>query len=260
MAESVDKVILEDERPQDERDKQREVGPLDSNFPLLKQFRDKAPGSYKHAQSLVSMIDNVCAEVDIDPYNLKMAAMYHDIGKMWSPKYFTENQPPEDNIHDDLDPFISYELITRHVSDTVTILVAQEFPAEVIRIASQHHGTCILSGFFEKAKKLDYKDLDQEQFRYKTSKPDCIESLILMLCDQVEATSRSLYSDQGLEVAPDTFVLNLYNKLHADGQFDDVSVILGKLKKVQTAIIADVSSNFQKRVKYEEDNKLIKEE
>jgi putative nucleotidyltransferase with HDIG domain len=231
------------------------IGPMDSSFPLLKNFREKAPGSHKHAQSLVGMIENVCAAIDMDSEILKMAAMYHDIGKMWAPELFTENQG-DDNIHAELDPWISYQLITRHVSDTVSILFANDFPKEVIKITSQHHGNCLMTVMFEKAKKID-KNILEEVFRYNTERPDCIESLILMLCDQVEATSRSFYQKHNRkDVDPATFVINIYNKLHIDGQFDNVQVILGKLKKIQAALISDVASNFQKRIKYDEDDDL----
>jgi len=234
------------------------LGPMDSGFALLKRFRESAPGSHKHAQSVVSMVENVCAAVDLDPEALKVAAMYHDIGKIWCPKLFTENQGDE-NIHDGLDPWVSFQLISRHVSDTVAILFENDFPKDVIRIASQHHGNCVMQAMYEKAREKD-PNVSQEDFRYFTSKPDCVESLILMLCDQIEATSRSIYREQGRDVDPAVFVINIYNKLHIDGQFDDVSVFLGKLKKIQRALISDVASNFQKRVAYGEDDELVKKE
>ncbi|KKN17031.1 hypothetical protein LCGC14_0969800 [marine sediment metagenome] len=233
----------------------KKIGPMDPTFHLLKEFREQAPGSHKHAQSLVSMVENVCAAIDVDADILKMAAMYHDIGKMWSPSLFTENQG-KDNIHDGLPAWTSYELIAKHVSDTVAILFINEFPKDVIRIASQHHGTCVVQAIFESAKAED-SGVDPDAFRYKTQNPDSLESLILMFCDQVEATSRAIYASDGDHVEPAVFVLNIYNKLHADGQFDNVRVLLGKLKKIQAALITDVSSNFQKRIKYEEDEILV---
>lgn len=251
-------VELENQDVIEEKVEEKEVKaptPMDSGYPLLKEFREKAPGSHKHAQTLVSMIENVCAAIEMDSATLKMAAMYHDIGKMWAPELFTENQP-DSNIHDDLDPWVSYQLITRHVSDTVAILFANNFPKEVITIASQHHGTCLLKAMFEKAGKGASEDL----FRYKSKRPESLESLILMLCDQVEATSRSYYREQGRDdVDPAVFIINIYNKLHKDGQFDNVQVLLGQLKKIQVALISDVASSFQKRVKYNEDDELSKE-
>lgn len=252
---------IEKQDIQEEKIEEKEVktlGPMDSGFPLLKEFREKAPGSHKHAQSVVSMIENVCATIDMDSEILRMAALYHDIGKMWAPELFTENQGDE-NIHNKLDPWISHQLITRHVSDTVAILFSNDFPKEVIRISSQHHGNCIFKPMYDKAKATD-PDVPEDLFRYQTNKPDSIESLILMMCDQVEAASRSYYQkrrDSYLD--PAVFVINVYNKLHTDGQFDNVSVLLGSLKKIQAALISDVASNFQKRVAYGENDELTKE-
>jgi cyclic-di-AMP phosphodiesterase PgpH len=253
--------MAEIEKPeiQEEKAEEKEVvkvpGPLDSAFPLLKEFRERAPGSHKHAQSLVSMVENVCAAIDMDSEMLRTAAMYHDVGKMWEPEFFTENQA-EDNIHSGLDPWISYQIITRHVSDTIAILFANDFPRDVIRIAGQHHGTCVVVSMYEKAKADDPGTLE-DAFRYRTEKPDSLGALILMLCDQVEATSRSYYREQGRDdVDPSVFVINIYNKLHTDGQFDNVQVMLGQLKKIQAALVSDVASNFQKRVKYGEDDEL----
>ena len=255
MAEVEKQEVLEEKLEEKES---KVLSPMDSNFPLLKEFREKAPGSHKHAQSLVSMVANVCAAIDKDSKLLETSAMYHDIGKMWAAQMFTENQSKE-NIHDGLDPWISYQLITRHVSDTIAILFSNGFPKDVIKIAGQHHGTCLMLGMFEKAREKD-ENVSEDRFRYHTDKPDTIESLILMLCDQVEATSRSFYMEQNRDdVDPAVFVINIYNKLHTDGQFDNVQVMLGQLKKIQAALIADVASNFQKRVKYDEDGELGEE-
>lgn len=249
-------LIVDDQVEKESKEIPKEItNPLDPNFPLLKEFRHRAPGSFKHTQALVSMVENVCSAVDMDLETLKTAAMYHDIGKMWAPNLFTENQPEDENIHDRLDPWVSYQLITRHVSDTVTILVNNSFSMEVIRIASQHHGNSVLKAIFEKALKEDEKSAE-EVYRYNTSRPDRIESMILMLCDQVEATSRSVYKNQGNDVDPKVLVINIYNKLLSDGQFDDVSVVLGRLKLIQEALVEDVASSFQKRVRYDEDAEL----
>jgi len=249
MSENVE---LIEETKEAVKKEEKELGYLDSNFPLLKEFREKAPGSYKHAQSLVGMIENVCASVGMESETLKIAAMYHDIGKMWNPEIFTENQREGKNIHDELTPEISYQLITRHVSDTVAILVANDFPMEVIKIASQHHGTCVLKSIAEKV------EIDRiDEFRYKTQRPNTLESLILMFCDQVEAASRAIYRDSKAKHDPRAIVSNIYNKLHLDGQFDNVTVVLGNLKSIQEAIIADVASNYHERVDYAEDVELV---
>jgi len=239
---------ISDEK-KDQTQEPKEIGIMDPNFPLLKEFREKAPGSYKHAQSLAGIVENVAASIDLDPSVLKMAAMYHDVGKMWAPIYFTENQPDGENIHDNLDPIISYNLITKHVSDSVVILITNDFPVDVIKIVSQHHGTTVLKSFVEKMKNKD----QIKNIRYKTPKPENIESMILMLCDTIEAASRSIYgSAEQSKISPDEIVTKLYNDLMLDGQFDEVSSKFGNLRKIQKTLISDVSANFHKRISYEE--------
>ncbi len=239
-----------------QRKSSEEIGLLDPSFPLLKEFREKAPGSHKHTQALVSMVDNVCAAIDMEPDNLMLAAKYHDIGKLWAPYFFSENQTDE-NVHDKLDPLISYQLLTRHVSDSVTILVANDFPINIIKMVSEHHGTTILTAIHEKAKELN-PEISADLFRYRTERPSSLESLILMLCDQLEATSRSIYVEQNKDVDPSTFVVNIYNKLLTDGQFNAVKVVLGNINKIQQALIADIAGNFHKRIEYKEDKDLVK--
>jgi cyclic-di-AMP phosphodiesterase PgpH len=235
--------------------------PLDTaHFPLWVKFKEKAPGSYKHTQSLINIVDSVAADVDegLNIEALQLAAMYHDIGKMWFPQAYTENQA-KDNIHDSLDCTISYQLLTRHVSDTAAILIANNFPPNVIRIAIQHHGTTVLRAIYEKAKK-ENPNVSEDLFRYNTEKPSSLEALILMLCDQVEATSRSIYVEQKKDVEPDVFVTNMFNRLMMDGQFDKVETRLENLGRIQKALIRDIAGNFQKRLKYEEDDIITKKE
>ena len=133
--------------------------------------------------------------------------------------------------------------------------------SEAIKMVSQHHGTTILRAIYEQAKRLYGKDdLNDEPFRYKTQKPDSLESLILLLCDHVEATSRATFATQDQNTDATTLITDIFNVLMIDGQFDNVEIRLGYLNKIQEALISDVAGNFHKRVKYEEnDIKLEKE-
>ncbi len=122
---------------------------LDSKYPLLQEFREACPGTFKHSQSLMSMIEGISLALDLDGDKMKVAALYHDVGKSFSPKYFSENQLEDENPHDDLAPEISYQILTRHVSDSVMILINNpDFPREIIEIISQHHGSTVLRYFF----------------------------------------------------------------------------------------------------------------
>ncbi len=126
---------------------------LDSSYPLLKEFRDACPGTYKHCQSVVSMIEGISFALDLNVNEMKVMAQYHDIGKMLNPKYFTENQLDDENLHSDLNPYMSYQIITRHVSDTTMKLTEDNnFPKHLIKKMAQHHGTTVLQFFYHEAK------------------------------------------------------------------------------------------------------------
>jgi len=226
---------------------------LDTSYPLLKRFREACPGTYKHSQALESMVEGVSVALDLEVVPMKVIAIYHDIGKMNNPKYFTENQLEDENTHKDLDPWISSQIITRHVSDSVNILINnKDFPRELIEIISQHHGTNIVKYFANKAG-ASKEDIDI-RFRYKNTKPTCVKAAVLMLCDQVEATARSMYQNGKLD--PLEVIENTIQNLIDDGQLDAVMVRLGDLKRMKIAIAKELEGTFQKRVDYDK----IKEE
>ena len=218
---------------------------LDSKYPLMQEFRSACPGTFKHSQSLVSMIEGVSLALDLDEDRMKIAALYHDIGKMFSPKYFSENQLENENLHDELEPHVSYQIITRHVSDSVMVLLNNpDFPRDIIEIISQHHGTTVLKYFCDKAKG------EAADYRYKTTKPTTIESMVLMVCDAIEATSRALA--QAGKFDPNKVINETLQRLIDDGQLDDVTMKLGDLKKIKSALAQELEGVYQKRVDYEE--------
>jgi len=226
---------------------------LDSKYPLLQEFRDACPGTFKHSQSLMSMIEGISLALDLDGDKMKVAALYHDVGKSFNPKYFSENQLENENPHDDLPSEVSYQILTRHVSDSVMVLVNNpDFPRGIIEIISQHHGTTVLRYFCDKAKG---KDVD---YRYKTTKPTCIESMVLMVCDAIEATSRALALSGKFD--PNKVINETLQRLIDDGQLDDVTMKLGDLKKIKHALAKELEGVYQKRVDYEEASEEEKED
>ena len=143
---------------------------------MLEKFKTLAPGTFKHCVAVGDICESVGAAFDIDADLLKLCGMYHDIGKMCNPKCFIENQGEETNIHDDLPPLISYQLLTKHVSDSVLTLINQpEFPKRAIEIIARHHGNTVLRSIAGKA-----KGIDEDNFRYQSEKPNDIYSSILI--------------------------------------------------------------------------------
>lgn len=228
---------------------------LDSNYPLLKKFREICPGTFKHSQNVVGLAEGISVSLGLDTTFMKIAAQYHDIGKMLNPKYFTENQLDE-NPHDKLEPFISYQIITRHVSDTALILLNDDnFSRDIIKIICQHHGTSVVRYFFDKSGG-DVEDI----FRYKCSRPTCVESAILMICDQIEARTRADLQAGRTSSTPSEVIEETINELLSDGQLDDVVMRLGDLQRIKDALAKELESTFHKRVDYKKakSNKIEK--
>ena len=225
---------------------------LDATYPLLQKFRETCPGTFKHSQALVSMMENVSVALDLDVNFMKVVAQYHDIGKINNPKYFSENQLDDENPHDKLDPYISYQIISRHVADGVNILINNsDFPRKLIEIISQHHGTTVVKYFFDRSD-TDIEDI----YRYKCNKPECVEAASLMMADHIEAKYRSFIQARKFDAT--NIIDDTINGLIDDGQLDEVYMKLGDLKKIKEALAKDLEGSFQKRVDYEEAKKETK--
>ena len=228
---------------------------LDIKMPLLEKFREIAPGTFRHSQNVSLLCESIAVELNLNTDLLKVAGLYHDIGKMNAPDFFSENQG-ETNIHDSLEPVISYQIITRHVGDSVVkILQLDEFPdkMKLMDIISQHHGNTILSLIFKKSKtKVD------DNYRYKTSVPQSIEAAVLMIADSVEATARSLDSNDELNETKDrrAVVDATVNRLMQDYQLDDIKV--GDLRRIKTVLCKDMESIYHKREQYGDEKAAIK--
>jgi putative nucleotidyltransferase with HDIG domain len=219
---------------------------LETSYPLLQKFREACPGTYKHSQAIASMVEGISLDLGLDVTFMKVCAIYHDVGKMMNPRCFTENQLDSENLHTKLDPLVSYSMISRHVSDTAFILLHDgNFPDDLIRIASQHHGTSVMKYFFDKSG----SDID-DHFRYKGTKPTCVEAAILMICDCLEARSRSESQKRGSEFDPAIIIQDTINELMIDGQLDEVYMRLGDLQKIKDSLSKELQGTYQKRVDY----------
>jgi putative nucleotidyltransferase with HDIG domain len=225
---------------------------FDPTFPLMDKFRELAPGSYKHCQNVSNICEAVAAELALNTDLIKCAALYHDIGKMNNPGYFSENQSNGTNVHDNLEPFISFQIISRHVGDSVLhLLQLKDMPLEVIEIISQHHGDTILRAFHNKV-----ENEPEDKFRYKCDKPETTESLILMIVDSVEATAKAFFGDpQRKEVDNiNTAINGTIDRLTEDSQLDNMKI--GTLKVTKRVLTKELESIYHKRVSYD-DTKTI---
>lgn len=219
--------------------------------PILDIFKKLAPGTNRHCVNVSLLCESVCKEIcDTESDSLIIAARLHDIGKCNNPLFFSENQD-KTNIHDTLDPYTSYQYITRHVSDSVLKLIQQGFPFDIVRIVSEHHGNTVLRSIFNKIKDDKYLEDD---FRYNSSKPTTKESCILMICDVVESATRSMDSVGKLSDISG-IIDTLINNLVMDEQLDILTI--GQLRVIKTILIKEIESIYHKRVEYDDDEDTI---
>jgi len=224
---------------------------LDSAYPLLQKFRKEAPGTYKHCQTVSSMVETISLDLGLDVDFMKVVCLYHDVGKINNPKYFVENELEDENKHKDIHPWISSQIISRHVSDGVNILLNDvNFSRNIIEVISQHHGTSTIGYFFNKAKTLSNDIPCESEFKYKNTKPQSVEAAVLMITDTIEATTRSLV--QAGKYDPTTLIDTTVNGLLDAGQLDNVTMQLGDLKKIKKALSKELEGLYQKRVDYNE--------
>jgi len=197
----------------------------------------------------MNFCDSIANELSLDIQLMKAAAMYHDIGKMNNPKAFGENQNGDGNIHNDLDPIVSYHLITRHVGDSILILLQiPDIPQKLLEIISQHHGNTVLRYFYNKSN----SEID-DIYRYKCKSPQSIEAAVLMICDGVEATAKGLYNNGDMQEKEDrrNVVSSTIKRLVEDDQLDEMKV--GELKTIKRVLYKELDSLYHKREVYEDE-------
>jgi putative nucleotidyltransferase with HDIG domain len=220
---------------------------LDSDYPLLDKFKSAASGTYRHSMNIAALSEAVASDLGLNSTFMKVCATYHDIGKMLNPQYFTENQNGDGNPHDDLDPYISYQLITRHVSDSVMILMTNtDMPREVMEVIAEHHGDAILKPIYNKS-----ESTNEDSFRYRCPKPSSEYASILMIVDAVEATARSIADKLTTPEAKIKVVKETIDRLRDDQQLDEMKV--GTLRQVQNRLIRELDGIYHTRVDYDEE-------
>ena len=218
---------------------------------ILDKFKDIAPGSDRHCLNVSILCDSIGKVIEgINVDNLTAAARLHDIGKCNNPIYFSENQDSDSNIHDELDPPVSFQYISRHIADGVMKLTQLGVDPDIIKIISEHHGDSIVGGIYNKAKKKYNGSTMEEHYRYKSIKPSSVESCILMIVDVIESACRSLSNSGKLDDVK-SIVERLINDLIDDEQLDVLTI--GQIRLIKKVLLKEVESIYHKRVSYEEE-------
>ena len=221
------------------------------NHPLLKEMIVKAPGTYHHSMMVGSMVESAAEEIGANPLLGKVMCYYHDIGKMEHSNYFIENQKPGNNPHDHISPYMSRTLLVAHVKDGVELGMKYKLGQPIIDGIIQHHGTTLISFFFNKAidqKQEDGPEVGENEFRYPGPKPQFREAALCMLADSIEAAARSL--DEPTPVRLQNIVRNIIQRKFMDGQLDECNLTLRDLSKVEAAFSRILLGIYHQRIDY----------
>ncbi|MCB0444696.1 MAG: HDIG domain-containing protein, partial [Gelidibacter sp.] len=216
----------------------------DTNTKLLKELSNKAPGTFHHSLNVANLAEASANEIGANAMLVRVGALYHDIGKMKNPTYFTENQSTGINPHDELSSQESTKIIINHVIDGVEIAKKNNLPDRVIDFIRTHHGTSLVYYFFMKEKEYD-DSLSDEDFRYPGPRPYSKETAILMMCDSVEAASKSLKEPSSTKI--DHFVENIINKQLEDGQFLNANITFKEIESIKKVLKNKLANIFHLR-------------
>ena len=224
--------------------------------PLLKELMLRAPGSHHHSVIVSNMVEACAEPINANPLLAKVAAYYHDIGKMRKPLYFIENQMGGENKHERLAPSMSGLILISHVKNGVELAKTQKLGRDIIDIIQQHHGTSLIRYFYEKAKAQEEKKggklgkVNEEAFRYPGPKPQTKEAGLVMLADFVEAASRSLVEPTAARIKG--MVQKIINRVFSDGQLDECELTLKDLDAIAKSFNKTLSGIFHHRIEYPE--------
>lgn len=226
---------------------------MDPSNELLRRLSVEAPGTYQHSLVVGTLSEAAAQAIGANGLFCRVSTQYHDIGKLFNPHYFTENQMGGFNIHQLLTPVESSQVIIAHVPEGEALARKHNLPQSFIDIIREHHGTTLVYYFYcKQVEQLegDVDAVDEKQFRYPGPKPRSKESAIIMIADSIEAASRSLedVSEESLSEMVDRLVADK----NEEGQFDDCQLTFEELGQVKRAIVRTLSVTRHLRVKYPE--------
>jgi cyclic-di-AMP phosphodiesterase PgpH len=237
--------------------------------PLLRRLLVETPGTYHHSIMVGNLAERAAEAIGADPLISRVAAYYHDIGKLANPYAFIENQAGGDNIHDELEPDVSAQILKQHVVDGIDLAYRSKLPKSLIAFIPQHHGTATMAYFLNRARELAAAPyggigttegrkaadaVDERKFRHIGPKPQSREAALIMLADGVEASVRSLAARD--EPAIRAMVARIFEERLADGQFDECELTLRDIERIREAFIGQLLGMYHTRIAYPQ-NKVV---
>jgi putative nucleotidyltransferase with HDIG domain len=227
----------------------------DAAHPLLQELVRRAPSTYNHSLTVGSIAEAAAESVGARGLLVRVAAYFHDIGKMLKPGYFVENQAPDENLHESLLPAMSSLVIIAHVKDGIDLARQHRLPQPLIDLIAQHHGTTLVEYFYDRAHEQQQADpnggeVDESVFRYPGPKPQTKEAAVLMLADAVESATRTLVDPTSARI--EAVVHSIAERRLDEGQFDESGLTLRELRTIERSMVISLVSIYHARIKYPE--------
>ena len=221
-----------------------------TNSKLLRELAEKAPGTFQHSLQVANLAEAAANEIHANSMLVRTGALYHDIGKMLNPMYFTENQSTTVNPHNELTPSDSAEIIIDHIIKGVELAKKNHIPDRIIDFIRTHHGTTLVYYFYKKEEELSLGKVNIEEFQYPGPIPFSKETAILMMCDSVEAASKSI--KEPTAQAFDNLVEKIVNKQMEDGQFMNADITFKELQTIKKVLKKKLKNIYHLRIEYPE--------
>ncbi len=231
------------------------------NQELLLRLAHEAPGTYHHSLLVGNLAASAAVNVGGDPLFARVAALYHDIGKMKHPTFFIENQANLENVHNSLEPSVSSKIIIDHVPDGVKMARKARLPRQIIDVIAQHHGTTRTEYFYRQAL-ANGDDPDEADYRYAGPKPQTRETAIIMLSDSVESAVRSMAQSnrlfapvegQGRDAETNQLVSVVDSVIQSkidDGQLDECPLTFNDIQKIKATFVQILEGIYHPRIEY----------
>ena len=222
-----------------------------TNTKLLRELNEKAPGTFQHSMQVANLAEAAANEIGANSMLVRTGALYHDIGKMYNPLYFVENQITGVNPHSDLSPRDSAKIILDHVIKGIELAKKYNLPDRVIDFIRTHHGTTTTYYFYKKEQELNPDSkIDIKQFQYQGPIPFSKETAILMMCDSSEAASKSIKNPTAQSISD--LIDKIIEKQMADNQFLNSDITFREIKIIKKVIKKKLMNMYHLRVDYPE--------
>lgn len=219
-----------------------------TNSPLLRKLASDAPGTFQHVMQVADLCEEVIYNIGGNPLLVRTGAMYHDIGKTRNPFYFIENQNGKYNPHDDVSYAESAQIIISHVIDGIEICRKYHIPEQIIDFVRTHHGTRRTEYFYQMELRENPDGVDESEFKYPGPLPFSKETAVLMMCDAVEAASRSM--SEKTEESLNKLVDNIIDGQIKANQFDNTNITFHDITVTKKVLKKKLMSIYHVRIAY----------